>query len=90
MEPTREKVVIWAVVDAEGEIVDAKTTRMTAFKRVAFLDDWADFNAKSGRGNKASAFGREVLAPFQVVRCVGTFARMAELAAESAQKGEPE
>lgn len=69
----RDTVTIWAVVDAEGELVDAKTTRTGAFKRVAFLDEWAEYNQKQGKGATATAHQRNVLAPFKVVRCVGEF-----------------
>ena len=68
---SRETIVIWAVVDSEGEIVDAKTTRTVAYKRVEFLDGWAEHNEKNGKGATANAHGRKVLAPFAVIRCVG-------------------
>jgi hypothetical protein len=66
-----QPVVVWSVVDAWGEVVDAKTTRAAAFKRVEFLDDWATHNESQGRGAHALAHSRRVLAPFSVVRCSG-------------------
>ena len=73
MSERRETVAIWAIVDATGELVDAKTTRIAAFKRVELLGGWASYNNRKGHGPVAKAHAREVLAPFQVVRCVGEF-----------------
>ena len=69
----RQTVAIWAIVDATGELVDAKATRLSAFKRTDWLDRWAAYNAGKGEAPTAEANSRTVLAPFQLVRCVGTF-----------------
>jgi hypothetical protein len=73
MDSNKETIVIWAIVDSSGELIDAKTTRVGAYKRVEFLDQWANYNEEQGRGLVANSHNRKVLAPFQVIRCVGTF-----------------
>lgn len=56
----RREVAVWAVVDATGEIVGAYTNRLSAWRRVEYLDSWASQQPKA-----------KGVAPFFVVRCVG-------------------
>ena len=70
------QVIIWAVIDRDGNVVGAYTNRLSAVKRVVYLDDKEKFDIRNKYPNIPGGKLKDIkdrffIGPFDVVKCIG-------------------